>query len=171
MTEHKCTIINSEGVIQFGDQRVPFTLFRSTVNLICPVICTGATIVGPNEEAVIPCLLDATCQYGQPKGQPLLLEPRNTDKLEPFIIAHVRINYNSGVVPVLLSNLASKPMMILKNKVLADETPVTPCFYQKSEFPPLTVAAAATAAGANRKELNPIELAMANADMALALEL
>ena len=35
MTEHKCDIINSEGVIQFGDQRVLFKLFRSTVNLIC----------------------------------------------------------------------------------------------------------------------------------------
>ena len=63
MIEHKCNIINSDGVIQFGGQRVPFTLFRSTVNLICPVICTGSTIIGPNEEAVVPCLLDAACQY------------------------------------------------------------------------------------------------------------
>ena len=38
IVEHKCDIINSEGVIKFGDQRVPFTLFRSTVNLIYPVI-------------------------------------------------------------------------------------------------------------------------------------
>ena len=80
MTEHKCDIINSEGVIQFGDKRVPFTLFRSTVNLICPVICTGATIIYPNEKVVKPCLLDAACLYE--KGQPLFLEPRNTDKLE-----------------------------------------------------------------------------------------
>ena len=189
MTEHKCDIINSDKVIQFGDQKVPFTLFRSTVNLICPVICTGATIIGPNEEVVIHCLLDAACQYE--KGQQLLLEPRffcsarpgselmlqnlynclnlNTDKLEPFIIAHILVNFNSGVVPVLLSNVSSKPMMILKNKVLADETPLTPCLYQESEFPPLTVAAAATAAGANRKELNSIEVAMANANMALSL--
>ena len=61
MIEHKRNIINSEGVIQFGGQQVPFTLFRSTVNLICPVICTGATIIGPNEEAVVPCLLYAAC--------------------------------------------------------------------------------------------------------------
>ena len=59
--------------------------------------------------------------------------------------------------------------MILK-KVLDDETPVTPCFYQQSEFPPLTVAAAATAAGVKQKELNPIELAMSDADMASLLE-
>ena len=168
MIEHKCYIINSKGVIQFGGQRVPFTLFRSTVNLICHVICTGATIIGPNEEAVVPCLLDPACLFE--KGHPLLLEPRNTDKLEPFIIAHVLINYNSAVVPVLLSSLTSKPMMILKNKVLADATPVTPRHYKKSEFPPLTVAAAATAASAGRKELNSIELAMTNADMARSLE-
>ena len=99
MTEHNCNIINSEGVIRFGDQRLPFTLFRSTVNLICPVICTGATIIGPNEEAVIPCLLDAANQYD--KGQPLLMEPGNTEKLELYIIAHVLINYNSRVVPIL----------------------------------------------------------------------
>ena len=49
-------------------------------------------------------------------------------------------------------------MMILKIKVLADETPVTPCLYQESVFPPLTVAAAATAAGANQQEFNPIEV-------------
>ena len=48
--------------------------------------------------------------------------------------------------------------------------PVTPCLYKESEFPPLTVAAAATAASACRNELNPIELAMTNADMALSLE-
>ena len=107
------------------------TLFRSRVNLICPVICTGATIIGPNEETVLPCFLDAACQYET--GQPLLLEPLNTDKIEPFIIAHVLINYNSGVVPILLSNLTSKQMMILKNKVLADETPVTQCLNKESE--------------------------------------
>ena len=117
---------------------------------------------------MIPCLLDAPCQYE--KGQPLLLEPRNTDKLEPFIIAHILINFNFSVVPVLQSNLASRPMMILKNNVLANETPVTLYLYQDNEFPPLTMAATATAAGANQKELNPIEIAMANADMTLSLE-
>ena len=103
----------------------------------------------PNENAVIPRLLDAAGQYEN--GQPLLLEPRNTDKLELFIVAHVLINYNFGVVPGLLSNVASKPMMILKNKFLANEPPVTQCLYQESEFPPLTVAAAKTAAGANQR--------------------
>ena len=45
-TEYKCDIINSEKFILFGDQRVTFTLFRSTVNLICPVISTSATTIG-----------------------------------------------------------------------------------------------------------------------------
>ena len=34
MTEHECDIIHSEGLIRFGGQQVPFTLFRSTVKLI-----------------------------------------------------------------------------------------------------------------------------------------
>ena len=61
-------------------------------------------------------------------------------------------------------------MMILNNKVLADKTPVTPYLYQENEFPTLTVAATAAATGANRKELNPIKVAISNANMALFLE-
>ena len=64
MTENTCDVINSEGIIQFGDQRVPFVLYRSRIHVICFVICTGATKVGPNEVAVIPCLRDEACQYG-----------------------------------------------------------------------------------------------------------
>ena len=143
-------------------------LFRSTVNLICLFICAGATIIGYGKEAMIPCLLDAACQYIQ--GQSLFVEPQNTDKLKPIIIAHLFINYTCSGFPVLLTNLTSMPMMIEKNKVLADKTPVTPGLYQESEFLPLTVGAAATAAGANRKELNPIEIAMSNTDMVVSLE-
>ena len=61
MTEHKCVIIKYVGIIQFGYQRVLFTLFRSTKNLICPVIFTGATIIVPNEAAVICFLPDEAC--------------------------------------------------------------------------------------------------------------
>ena len=39
-----------------------------------------------------------------------------------------------------------------------------------SEFPPLTVAAAAKATAASQTELNPIELAMIHADISLTLE-
>ena len=63
LTEHKCDILNSQKVIQFGNQRVLYTLFRSTVNSICPVVCTVATTIGPNEEAVVSALLDAAENY------------------------------------------------------------------------------------------------------------
>ena len=78
LIECKCDIINSEGSILFGDQRVPFTLFRSTVNLLCPVISTSATTIGPHEEAIIPAFLDASSEYM--KGESILLEPRNDEK-------------------------------------------------------------------------------------------
>lgn len=168
MSEYKCDIINSEGIIQFGNQRVPVTLFRSTVNLICLVICTGATLIGPHEEAVIPCLLDAATQYEQ--GQLLLLEPRNTGYTENLIVANVLISYNSCVVPLLLLNLSAKPMMILKNKVLADDTPATPINIQDCGPPALTVSAAAATPVGHRRETSPIELAMSNADASFSLE-
>lgn len=35
-------IINSDGCIIFGWKSVPYKLFRSTINLICPVVCNRA---------------------------------------------------------------------------------------------------------------------------------
>ena len=70
----------------------------------------------------------------------------------------------------MLTNLARKPMMILKKNVLAEQTLVTPYLYQESEYPPLTLAAADTDVGAYRQKLNPIQVAIANADMTLSLE-
>ena len=63
-TEYKCDIINSEKFILFGDHRVAFALFRSTVNLICPVISTAATTIGfYTKTAIILALLDASYEY------------------------------------------------------------------------------------------------------------
>ena len=124
MNLHKCDIINSEGVIVFGGKRVPFTLFRSTVNLICPIICTVATTIGPYEEAVIPAMLEASCNYL--KGECLLLEPRNDGQLAPLVGARTLISYTSPVVPMLIANLSSRPITITKNKLLANESPVLP---------------------------------------------
>ena len=118
----KCDIINSEGDILFGDQLVLITLFRFTVNLICPVVCTAGTIIGPLEEAVIPANLDAATQYV--KGQPLLLEPRCAENMDLLIVAHVLITYTSAVIPILVSNFSNRAAMILKHNVLADDTPV-----------------------------------------------
>ena len=58
LTKYNCDILNSKTVFKIGNARVPYTLFRSTVNLICPVI-SSVTIIGPGEEAVFPALFDA----------------------------------------------------------------------------------------------------------------
>ena len=105
LTEYNCDILNSESVIKFGNARVPYTLFRSIVNLICPVICSVTTTVGPGEEAVFPALLDAAGRYGP--GESLLLEPRRDDSLRPIMGARVFINYNSAIVPVAFINLTN----------------------------------------------------------------
>ena len=63
LVQHKCDILNSDGSIVFGNKSVPYTLFRSTINLICPVICPSRTEIGPYEEAIIPGLLDSYRNY------------------------------------------------------------------------------------------------------------
>ena len=93
LTEYKCDIINSEGSIIFGNQRVPFTLFRSTVNLICPFIITSATTIGLHEEAIIPAFLDASSEYI--KGKSILLEPCNDEKSGSLISRRVLVNFIS----------------------------------------------------------------------------
>ena len=59
LIQYQCDILNSDGVIVFGKKSVPYTLFRSTINLNCPVICQSRTEIEPYEEAVIPGLLDS----------------------------------------------------------------------------------------------------------------
>ena len=73
LTEHNCDILNSQKVIQFENKRVPYTLFRSTVNSINPVECTVKTTIGSNEEAVVTALLDAAENYAL--GDTMLIEP------------------------------------------------------------------------------------------------
>ena len=71
-------ILNSEGKIVFGSKPVPYTLLRSTINLICPVICQARTEIEPYEEAFIPGLLP---------NQTLPLEPRKNELIQPFVVA------------------------------------------------------------------------------------
>ena len=54
LVAHRCDILNSDGTIVFGSKPEPYTLFRSTINLICPVICQARTEIEPYEEAIIP---------------------------------------------------------------------------------------------------------------------
>ena len=56
---HRCDILNSDCTIVFGCKSVPYTLFRSAINLICPVICQARIEIEPYEEAIIPGLLDS----------------------------------------------------------------------------------------------------------------
>ena len=63
LIQYQCDILNSDGVIVFVKKSVPYTLFRSTINLICPVICQSRTEIEPYKEAVIPGLLDSYRHY------------------------------------------------------------------------------------------------------------
>ena len=114
LNEYDCDISNSERVIKFGNARVPYTLFRSTVNLICPVICSVTTTVGPGEEAVFLALLDAAGRDGS--GESLFLEPRRDDSQVPILGARVFINYNSAIVPVAFINLTNQSVVIKTRK-------------------------------------------------------
>ena len=175
LTEHKCDIINSEGVITFGKERVPYSLFRSTVNLICPVYCTTATTIGPHEEAVIPAMIDAADSYS--KGESILLEPRNGEGMGPLIGARVLIDYSSATVPVLVANLSSQPVIIARNKILADDTPARPVLSASvgpNRSDPVISNRVVSSTSANsaiqKPELTPIEQAMATADASLSPE-
>ena len=75
-------------------------LFRSTINLICPVICQARTEIEPNEEAIILELLDSYRSYDP--NQTLLLEPRKNELMQPLVVARVVVNFTSAVVPILV---------------------------------------------------------------------
>ena len=173
LTKHKCDILNSQGVIQFGNERVPYTLFRSTVNSICPVLCTIATTIGPNEEAVVPAFLDASDNYAQ--GETVLLEPRNDSSDSPLLGARVVVNYCSPVVPLLFANLSARSVTIPKNKIIADDSRALPIVSQPSTQLLPRSNDSRNVVGALKdsnisKEPTPVQQAMANADPALTLE-
>ena len=105
LIKYNCDILNSERVIKFGNARVPNTIIRSTVKIICPFICSVTTTVGPKKEAVFSALLDAARRCGP--GESLFLEPRRDDSLGPILGARVLINYNSAIVTVASMNLTN----------------------------------------------------------------
>ena len=63
LTQYKCDLLNSDIAIVFGSKQVPYTLFRSTVNSIFPMICSTTTTFGPYEKMELPALLDANSHY------------------------------------------------------------------------------------------------------------
>ena len=173
MTEYKCDIINSEGVIQFGGEKVQYNLFRSTINLICPVFCTSATTIGPHEEAVIPAMIDASGTYE--KGESLLLEPRKGEEMGSLIGARVLVDYSSSVVPLLVANLSCHPIIIARNKVLADDVQARPVqnSSERNTLPDVVshqqaVSNTVATSPNSKKDVSPIQQAMANADPTLS---
>ena len=76
LVQYRCDILNSNGKIVFWCKPVPYTLFRSTINLICPVICQARTEIEPYEEAIIPGLLDSYQNYNP---NHTLLKPRKNE--------------------------------------------------------------------------------------------
>ncbi len=160
---HKCDILYSQDAILFGGKLVQFKLFRSTVNLISPVICQATTEIGPSEEVAIPCLLDSWKQYDTLK--PLLLEPRKDALMGPVLGARVLVNSLSPAVTLLVANLLKERVIIPKNKVLADEFEVQLSGNEHADVTLSSVSQGAT--GENQPKKSPIEEAMANADKAL----
>ena len=121
LTQYKCDLLNFAKAIVFGNVQVPYTLFRSTVNSICPVIYSTTTTIGPYEEMVLPALLDANAHYST--NQNLLLKP-TTSKASPILKARVVVNYTSVVVPLLIANISSAPVTTEKGEILAVDQPL-----------------------------------------------
>ena len=121
LKQYKCDLLNSAKAIVFGGEQVPYTLFRSTVNSICPVICSTTTTIGPHEKMVLPAMLDANAHYAT--YQTLLLE-QTTSKASPILKARVVVNYTSVVVPQLIATMSSAPVTIEKGEMLDVNQPL-----------------------------------------------
>ena len=167
LLQFKCDILYSQDAILFGGKLVQFKLFRSTVNLISPVICQSTTEIGPFEEAAIPCLLDSWKRY-DPRV-PLLLEPRQDALMGSILGARVLVSSVSPSVTVLVSNLSKERVIIPKSKVLADEYEV-----HIGDSTTLTGRSSSCVSSVSNtvgepKNMSPIEEAMSNADKALSV--
>ena len=151
-----------------------YTLFKSTVNLIYPIICCVTTTVKPEEDALCPALLDADGRYRP--GKSLLMKLRSDDSLGHIFKTRVFINYNSAIVQVAFINCTKQSIVIQQNKVLADEMPaclVENEFTNNKQAPPSTshiAAASAVAAMTAAQRPTLVEQAMANADVLLSFK-
>lgn len=176
LTLNKCDIMNSQGVIKFGNISVPYTLFRSTVNCVSPVVCSIATTIGANEEAVIPAMLDAREEYAP--GDTILLEPRYNRQKESILTGRVLINYISPIVPVLMCNLSGKPVTIPSEQVLAEDERVVVIEAKHANNPSFRTAGERTGTVAvivqngtdSKIKRTVVQQAMENADKSLTVE-
>ena len=170
LVQYNCDILNSDGVIVFGQNSISYTLFRSTINLICPVICQSRTDIRPYEEAVIPVLLDRYRNYDS--DELLLLKPRKTELMQPLIAARIVVNSTSAVVPILVSNISSERVTIPKGKVLADETVLKArrVYLHELSTPPNCVATVLTSDVGSAPQADPVAESIKNADKSLIFE-
>ena len=170
LVAHRCDILNSDGTIVFGCKPVPYTLFRSTMNLIHPVICQARTEIEPYEEAIIPGLLDSYRNYNP--NQKLLLEPRKNKLMQPLIVARVVVNFTSAVVPILVSNISSERVTIPKGKIIADDTALKTRRVDTQDLPAPKncVANVSTTDAGSAISADPVTDAIKNADKAFVLE-
>ena len=168
--QYQCDILNSNSVIVFGRKSVPYKLFRSTLNLICPVICQSHTEIEPYEEAVFPGLLDFYRHYNP--DQTLLIKPRKTELMQPLVAARVVVNFTSAVVPILVSNISAERVTIPKGKVLADDIALKArrVDLQELSTPPNCVAIVSTTDAGSAPSPDPVADAMKNADKSLVPE-
>ena len=128
LTQYKCDLLNSAKSIVFGGEKVPYTLFRSTVNSICRVICSTTTTIVPYEKMVLPALLNANAHYAT--NQTLLLVA-TTLKASPILKARVVVNYTSVVVPPLIANISSAFVTIKKGEMLGVDQSLEKQFFRR----------------------------------------
>ena len=170
LVAHQCNILNSDGTIVFGSKPVPYTLFCSAINLICPVICKAWKEIEPYEEVIISGLLDSYRSYDP--NQTLLLEPPKNELMQLLVDPRVVVNFTSAVVPILVSNISSERVTIPKGKVIADDTAHKTRRVATHELsaPSNCVAVVPTTDAGSAPSVDPVANAMKNADMALVPE-
>ena len=168
--QYRCDIFNSDGIMVFGNKSVPYTLFCSTINLICPVVCQSRTEIGPYEKAVIPGVFATYLNY-EP-NQPLLLKPRKTELMQPLIAARIVVNFTLAVVPILVFNISFKRVTIPKGKVLDDDTTLKAPRVDLHELsaPPNCVASVSTRDVGSAPQTDAVAEAMNKADKSLVSE-
>ena len=162
LVAHRCDILNSDGTIVFGCKQVPYMLFRSTINFICPFICQARTDIEPYEKAIIPGLLDFYRNYNL--NQTKLLEARKNELMQPLVVARVVVNFTSAVVPILVSNISSERVTIPKGKVIADDTELKTWRVATHELPAPSncVAVVSTTDAGSAPSVDPVAEAMKN---------
>ena len=168
--QYCCGILNTPSVIVFGNKSVTYTLFRSTINSICPVIFQSRTEIEPYEKTVILELLDFYRQYDP--DQTLLFDPRRKELMQPLITEQVIVNFTSAVVAILVLNISAERETIRLSKVIADgiEFKVRHVDVKELSSLPNCVALVSTTDARSAPSPDLVSKAMKNADKSLVFE-